>query len=366
MKGTLLATATSRLVVPLFRPLMRNQATVFMLHRFHDPERGVSGHCPEKLVSGLRDLQRGGFRFVELEELTRVGREGGDVTGMVAFTVDDGYSDFHRIGAPIFVELQCPVTVFLPTGFLDQRDWQWWDRLRLMMDQTKETRVSYAAGKRRIELSWHDEGTKTKARHRILEDLTEMNRTVRANPLRELEEQFRVSIPAEPTERFLPMTWEEVRELEGIGIAFGPHTVSHGNSGFWSEETLAAEVAESRDRILAETSACVPVFCYPYGGVPGSNTQANRILEHLGMIGALTTVPYYASGSDIKRYPYFISRFAWPDNLLDLRQISSGIARAKALLSRRRFGKGASRENFSARAEGEGSSEGENCPGPAH
>jgi peptidoglycan/xylan/chitin deacetylase (PgdA/CDA1 family) len=366
MKRVLLPAATSRSVASLFRPLMRNQATVFMFHRFRDPERGVPGHCPAKLVSGLRDLQRDGFRFVGLEELIRVGRGGGDVTGMAAFTVDDGYADFHRIAAPIFLEHKCPVTMFLGTEFLDQGDWQWWDRLRFMMEQTERTGVSYEVRGHRVELSWQDEEWKTTARHRILEDLIPMSRTVRAGPLGELEEQFCVSVPGKPTERFLPLTWNEVRDLGEMGITFGSHSVSHGNSGFWSDEEFAEEVTKSWDRIRAETGSGIPVFCYPYGGLPNSKVQAIRILENAEMIGAFTTGPDYASGSSIKRDPYFISRFSWPENRLDLRQISSGIERAKAFLSRRWFGKDATPQYLLESAENEDASEREKHPDLVH
>ena len=366
MKRALLPAATSRSVGPLFRPLMRNQAIVFMFHRFRDPECGVTGHCPAKLVSGLRDLRRSGFRFVGLEELIRTGREGGDVTGMAAFTVDDGYADFYRIAAPIFLDHECPVTLFLGTEFLDHGVWQWWDRLRLMMEQTERTDVSYEIPGRRVELSWHNEEMKTEARHRILEDLTPMNRTARAGPLEELEDQFCVSVPGKPTKRFLPLTWDEVRDLSGKGITFGPHTVSHGNSGFWSNEEFAEEVTRSWDRIRAETGKGIPVFCYPYGGIPSSRVQAIRILEEAEMIGALTTGPDYASGSGIKRDPYFIARFSWPDEMMDLRQISYGIERAKAFLSRRWFGKGLTPQVSLESADGEHPSGGGEPPGLVH
>ena len=193
-----------------------------------------------------------------------------------------------------------------------------------------------------------------------------MNRATRAGPLSELEEQLGVPIPAELTDRFLPMTWDEVRDLEGKGITFGPHTVSHGNSGFWDEDEFAREVTESWARVRAETRAGIPVFCYPYGGVHRSTDRVVRILEGAGMMGALTTVPDYASGTDIKQDPYFISRFSWPNNLLDLRQISSGIERAKTLLARRPFAKRSPEYHPSSGSAGAGPSEGEGHPGPVH
>lgn len=320
---------------------------------------GVPGHCPAKLLSGIRDLRRDGFRFLPLGELIRVGLEGGDLTGTVAITVDDGYSEFYRVGAPLFQELGCPVTVFLTTGFLDDRGWQWWDRLRLMMEGTKKSKVSYRVGDAEVEISWQDQETNTGARHRMLKHLTPMKGAARAEVLQEIQEQLGVSLPAEPTERFLPMTWEEVRELGENGVTFGPHSVTHGHSFFWTKERLQREVTESWDRIRAETDSVVPVFCYPYGGMPASKASVVRALDGAGMIGGLTTISRYASGSDIKRDPYFISRFAWPDDLLDLRQISSGIERAKGLVRRRWFGKESSRESPPGPVDGLDRCEGE-------
>ena len=159
-----------------------------------------------------------------------------------------------------------------------------------------------------------------------------MSQVDRAIPLEEIEQQLGVMAPEDLPEEYLPMTWDEVRDLGKRGVSFGPHTVSHGNSGFWTEEEFASEVCESWAHIQAETDAGVPVFCYPYGGLPGSRSGAAKTLQDAGMIGAVTTGPDYASGRDIQREPYFLDRFSWPDTLVNLRQVSSGFERAKILL----------------------------------
>jgi peptidoglycan/xylan/chitin deacetylase (PgdA/CDA1 family) len=332
IKRAIVAAATSRWVTPFFRPLIRNQASIFMFHRFEDPERGVGGHSAERLVAGLRDLKRMGFRFVGLEELIDTGREGGDVTGMAAFSVDDGYADFYRVAAPLFLEADCPVTVFLPTGFLNEQDWQWWDRLRHLTENSTVTSVTFELDGEKLEASWDDEKGRVRARRWITERLHPMSHVDRAIPLGQIEEQLQVAVPEELPTEYLPMTWDEVREMGKKGVTFGPHTVSHGNSSFWTEEEFASEVSRSWAHIQDQTEAGIPVFCYPYGGLPGSRSRAAGILADAGMIGAVTAAPDYVSRKSIQRDPYFLDRFSWPESQVDLRQISAGIERAKAFL----------------------------------
>ena len=72
-----------------FWPLMRSRATIFMLHRFRDPEHGVEGLEPEKIRHELAFLRRKRFKLVSLENLVGLLAEGAPVGGMVAFTIDD-------------------------------------------------------------------------------------------------------------------------------------------------------------------------------------------------------------------------------------------------------------------------------------
>ena len=70
----------------------RGVATVFMLHRFRDDERGVQGTDPAGLCKGLESLRRRRYEFLGLEEVyRRLAGEGPPLRRAVAFTIDDGY-----------------------------------------------------------------------------------------------------------------------------------------------------------------------------------------------------------------------------------------------------------------------------------
>jgi len=335
LRDAVVSVATSWPVSWLFSPFLRDQAVIFMFHRFQDTERGVRGHCPETLARGLRHLKEKGFRLVGLDELVRVGREGGDVSRMAAFSVDDGYDDFYRVAAPVFIEEKCPVTVFLITGFLDRGEWQWWDLVRLYLRQTKETRVAYHLGDRTVDLSWSDGGAPAHVRHRIETDITSLGPADRAAVLSELEEGLGVERPGPLTEGVSPLTWDQVAELGEKGVTFGAHTVTHPNCQTLGQEELKEEVSASWRRVREETDATVPVFCFPYGLMPSSKTGARQLLESEGFTGGVSADPEYASRSDILRDPFSLPRFSWPDDHLDLRQVASGFEKAKTVLARR-------------------------------
>ena len=110
--------------------------TLFMLHRFADMDRGVSGHGAERLRRYLTLLRREQRPLLGVADVMTAVMNGSPLPpGAVIFTVDDGYYDFCRVGAPIFKEFDCPVTVFLGTGFLDRALWYWWDRVAYLLDQ---------------------------------------------------------------------------------------------------------------------------------------------------------------------------------------------------------------------------------------
>lgn len=111
-------------VASLFSPAQRDCATIFMLHRFQDPNRGIAGFDPAQLRRGLEYLRKNRYELVSLENIfDRLARRGSALRGAVAFTIDDGYVDQAEIAGGVFAEFDCPVTTFVATGFLDGHLW---------------------------------------------------------------------------------------------------------------------------------------------------------------------------------------------------------------------------------------------------
>ena len=80
-------------VAGAFRLFQRNHATVFMLHRFRDRDRGIVGFDPVCLRKGLTYLRQASYEFLSLNEIFVRLAAGRPLGGAVVFTIDDGY---HR------------------------------------------------------------------------------------------------------------------------------------------------------------------------------------------------------------------------------------------------------------------------------
>ncbi|MFO8174916.1 MAG: polysaccharide deacetylase family protein [Longimicrobiales bacterium] len=301
-----------------------------MLHRFSDPDLGVTGHDPELLRKSLDLLRRKNVPLLSLEEVVAGVRRGAVGRG-VAFTVDDGYSDFDRVGAEIFQEFDCPVTVFPCTGFIDGLFWFWWDRLAFAFLNTERDRISAPE----LDLTLNLE---TRAGTAISLSLaTERIKTLpdgdRKGWVDYILEELDVEIPTRPPSRYRPMTWGRIRALASELISFGPHTVHHSSLATAGPAQVHEEISGSYRRLKEEIREPLSVFCYPYGTAADVSTEAGSIIESLGLRGAVTAIPRYVSaGGADGTDPFLMGRFPWPSNLVDLRQVAFGFQRLKDLL----------------------------------
>jgi peptidoglycan/xylan/chitin deacetylase (PgdA/CDA1 family) len=324
--------ATTGTIARAFLPLVKGRGTIFMMHRFRDPDAGIKGHDPALLHSALDDLKHRGFRLVSLLELVSVGREGGDLSRMVAFTVDDGHADFHRIAAPIFIDHGCPVTVFPATDFVDRKAWLWPDRVRFMMDHTARRSLGFGETEKVLRLEWDDEQSRAVATQDLTWALVAMEGQRRQDALKVLEEKLDVTVPDDVVPAYEPMTWDEAREDAQRGVSFAPHSVSHPNMGLLDAAQVQVEILRSWQRVKEEIEDAAPVFCYPFGRRGDCPPVATDALREAQFSAAVTAVPGHVTALGLRKAPYFLPRFPWPDELEDVRQVVFGLEEAKAMV----------------------------------
>jgi peptidoglycan/xylan/chitin deacetylase (PgdA/CDA1 family) len=338
--------AVARSPLPsLFGGFTRGAAPIFMLHRFADPDLGVPGHDPQAFRRSLAWLRRSGYRVVPVAQLVReLAENPAAVRRTLALTIDDGYDDFRRIGWPIAAEFDCPVTVFLTTGFLDGTMWFWWDRVELafatMGTARREFTLEMGEGIRPRVVSWSDAASRQTTLDRLVEDLKEIPQEARLSALDQIFQQASVAVPDAPPPAFVPMAWDDVRRLEGRGVAFGAHSVTHPILSRTTAVQAEREIRESWERVRAETAAPVPVFCYP-NGRPGQDFTAREVnlVERLGFKSALASHHGYATGAHFgaagPQWRYALPRYAWSDEHADLVQVVSGMERVRSNLLQR-------------------------------
>jgi peptidoglycan/xylan/chitin deacetylase (PgdA/CDA1 family) len=339
-KGALVRTlAGSSRLAPVFAPLLWNAGTIFMLHRFTDRQRGSVGHDPELLRRNLESLRKERRELVSVAELARRCRdERGRVGRAVAFTVDDGYGDFASVAAPIFAEFDCPVTVFLVTGAIDEGGWYWWDRVTAAFEASGRNEAEVEVAGETLRFGWSDDAERIRAEALVTEALKQVKQECREEALNSLLRALGVSLPAHPPPRFAPMTWREVRACAKLGATFGPHTVTHPVLSQIDGTQAQEEIEGSWQRIQAETGAAVKVFAYPNGKAADYTIRDMEMLRQLGFAAAVTAMPDYvtARARAATEGVFQIPRFGYPDSREEFVRIACGLERLRPAANRAR------------------------------
>lgn len=339
VKQLILDLAARDRVLQLAAPLGRTRATILMAHRFADAERGTPGLDATALRTGLELLRRHKFNIVPLADLVRQLRQGDLLPPRtVAFTVDDGYADFGRIAAPVFAAYDCPVTVFVTTGFVDRALWNWWDKLEFVMRHSARSGFTLEVHRLPLRESWFSEEERALVQARVTELLKVVPEEHKQEAITALADALAVELPADAPLAYAAMTWDEIRACERSGTSFGPHTVTHPILSRVSAARAEAEIRGSWERLRAGVSSPDPVFCYP-SGTPGSfSDRDGAIVRDLGLLGAVSAFPGYVRhhdyrGPDSPRL-FDIPRFGYPEQERLFRHIIFGLQSAKLWLGR--------------------------------
>ena len=215
---------TSRPVAGLFRPLVRGAVPIFMLHRFVDRDLGSEGLEPRVLRAQLEYLRKNKFDLVPVSALTCDATPPRTSRPAVAFTVDDGYADFASVAAPVFAEFDCPVTVFVVTGTMDDNAWLWWDRVAHAFARTPRSSLRVEIAGRSTAYQWSDARTRAAVEGEFTEWLKTMPDDVELEVLASLSELLDVDIPAVPPRLYTTMSWRSCDDFPRAAWCRSVHT----------------------------------------------------------------------------------------------------------------------------------------------
>jgi len=330
LKETARAVLTHALLLPFWSLFGDGQATVFMLHRFSDPETGAAGHDPIQLAKQLAFLRRNRYHILSLSDLVSdLGTGSPGRLRRVAFTVDDGYADFARIGAPVFAQYDCPVTLFVVTGVVDGLCWFWWDRLHYAFEHTARREVEIEIEGERWSSSWSALQERRQLEARLIERLKWVDESAKLSLIDRIAADLAVELPSHPPPKYAPITWRDTKTLAPQGVDFGAHTVTHPVLSRTSDEQCRFEIAESFRRVKQETDAVTEIFCYPNGDSRSFGDRECQVLADVGAAGAVTAIEGFPTeqhgprGVDARRYR--IPRYPLPGTHAEFVQVVSGL-----------------------------------------
>ena len=285
MKRTLLKLMWRTGAFDLLRLTHRDRLPVVTFHRFsHDPADD-SAIPAAALAEQLRYLATH-YRVLPLSQLAAALRDGRQLPARaVALTIDDGYSEVRDIAWPLLRRLRIPATVFVVTGFADQRLWLWPDRIRAAALRTQKNSVDFSLQGHTLRLSFTTGTERLKAAAAINERLKALSEEARQEADRNFLAALDVQLPATPEPAYSSLTWDQIRELDSSGLEIGSHTCSHPILTSLTDDRLRQELEESRARLEAELGRRVETFCYPNGD---QDERVRRAVRSAGYQCAVT------------------------------------------------------------------------------
>jgi peptidoglycan/xylan/chitin deacetylase (PgdA/CDA1 family) len=309
----------------------RNKCTIFTMHRFDLSCYGFNGsrgHDPLFIEQCLLELKCSGHNIVSIDDVFKASKEGRIINNAVVFTIDDGFFDSAIIAEKVFAKHGMPVTIFLVTDFVSGDFWLVESRIRYIIEMAgyTENKISlksgvYAGKNQRgleRELIWYSKTLTLEHAEALVE---------------ELSLKLDISVPQKPPEQYSPLSWDTARRLEGLGVAFGAHTVRHPTLSLESDKVSEFQVLESIKKLDTELKNPSRVFCYPTGRSSDYTQREQKTIFNAGFLGTLSTETDYFSFNSITPPLYLTaSRFGFPNSMVDFKQCAFYLEYLKKLL----------------------------------
>jgi len=308
LTGALANSASSRLL----RPLWRGRASIFMLHRTTTFPDVPAERMPELIGTSVRALRSAGATLTSVRNLFEMAHRGiSPPPGSVAFTVDDGYWDQATI-ATAFLRSDCPVTIFLVSGFMDGKLWPWDEKLAHAVHATTRAQLEVPSLQRRYELATREQ--KQLAIHQLQDACKTLPWEDADKLLHEIWGQAGIDPGDAPPPAHRPIGWSDARALEREGVDFAPHSVTHRITSRLSDEEASHEIVHSAERLRAELARPTPVYAWPTGRAQDFKERDILLARKHGLLGAVSAETGYSDFKSAIKSPwelFSIRRFAF-------------------------------------------------------
>jgi len=269
------------------RWLSRRTPKILMYHRFS--EQPQPGHVHRAAFENQLAYLNTHFRVLRLDQaLDAMSDPMGRLDNIVVITVDDGYRDFYEIAYPSLKQSRTPATLFLTTHFVDGKLWLWPDRIRYILQQSRQLPAPDLPGysyRGDLRLDAH---ARERLWFQITSYLLSIDESDKLAWLDDFASRQGVDVPEAPVGECAAVDWTQVGEMMDGNIEMGAHSRTHPSLGRITGEQLAYEILGSVEDIERNTGRRPVSFCYP-NGQPGDYTeQVKTLVKQAGCKGAVT------------------------------------------------------------------------------
>jgi len=249
---SMLKRVLSRLLVPIERavtaalyPVCRLREILFgavkvpilMYHQVGPPVGGparTESMSPRSFERQMHAILDAGYRVIALQDLVRILETGRveDLRRAVVVTFDDGYRGQFAFACPVLQRLRLPSTFFVTTGLVGKPAF------------LPHLAIPKVPGEATPPLAW------------------------------------------------LPLSWDEVKEMARQGIDIGSHAVTHRSLGRLSDREAELEAWTSKETLERRAGIRVDLFAFPFGSAARGDFDRGlqATLRASGYRGACTRV----------------------------------------------------------------------------
>ncbi|XOV86652.1 MAG: polysaccharide deacetylase family protein [Pseudomonadota bacterium] len=297
VKGQLLGLAARSGLLHAMLNRHRETIPVITIHGVADEAaddlwRPTWQRCSTDRLDAVMSVLSRHYQFISLDEMVEMlaGRKPVKPNCMV-ITFDDGYENNLSQAMPVLQKYAAPLSVFVSTRMLVEREPYWIDRLDYALTQLPDKCFRVENSRFTHEMRWADQDELAAAyksfREAILEAYDndyEMIADIELL-LDELEGQLGRSL----TEIFEHDKWSALLTAESLGqlppdVTIGSHTINHVRVDRVDDAALRREMTESKQTIESLSGKC-DYFCYPQGVY---SDAAARMAKEAGYLAALT------------------------------------------------------------------------------
>lgn len=232
---------------------------VLMFHRIISSPF-ISGLAPVEFEKQIAYLKKN-FRLVPIETLLSEVFSDKIKPYTMAITFDDGHQDFYQNAWPILKKYQIPASLYITTGFINNDVWLWPDLLKYTILNAKNKSITvHPLG----ELSL-TENDVVASWHRLGDYCLTLPEVAREKFIKQLAVLGDINPPATPVSPFLPVTWNQLKEMVNDGLDVGSHTITHPILNSIDSSRIRDELAGSAAMISNKLNIVPKGICYPNG-----------------------------------------------------------------------------------------------------
>ena len=273
-------------------PLTRGVGIIFTLHKVcKEAREGFNPNAllevtDEFLKATLDKVRQHGLDIVSLDEARSRLKHGG--APFACFTFDDGYRDNYEIALPIMQAFDAPMTVYVPTAYMEGTGQLWWLALERIIAKANSMDLNLTGEQSIASTSTAEE--KWDVYNTLYWAMREMDEDAQRAFIERLA--FEQDYDLNKLCNCECMDWNEFDSFaKEKGVTIGAHTVNHFAVGRLDEERARFEMTEGRRILEQRLGHTVKHFSFPYGSPEAAGLRDFKLAEELGFDTAVTTRP---------------------------------------------------------------------------